>query len=309
MLSELIQTSSARAALTSLRSQAGDFYELTKPRIALLVLVTTFVGMWVASNGSTQLSLVFATLLGTGLASAASGTLNNFIDREIDVRMARTRNRALPAKRLRPSQALWFGLILSVTAFTVLYMTVNALTAWLVLFTIFFYVVIYTMWLKRSSSLCTEVGGIAGALPPVIGWTAVTNEITWPAVLMFLLIFLWQPPHFWALALVRSDEYRDANIPMLPVVSGTRPTKIRMLLYTTALLPATLAMYWVQLISIPVLLMSLGLGLMYLILTIDFARKPVSVKSARRLFGFSILYLLGLFTLIFAEYQFNAAIV
>lgn len=309
MLSGLIQISGARAVLSSLRSQATDFYELTKPRIAVLVLVTTFVGMWVASNGSTQLSLVFVTLLGTGLASAASGTLNNYIDRNIDMRMSRTRNRALPAKRLRPQQALWFGFILTIVAYSILYFGVNALTAWIALFTIFFYVVIYTIWLKRNSSLCTEVGGIAGALPPVIGWTAVTNEIAWPAILMFLLIFLWQPPHFWALALVRSNEYRDANIPMLPVVSGTRPTKIRMLLYTAALLPATMAMYWLEVISMPVLLMALGLGLAYLILTIDFARKPVSVKSARRLFGFSILYLLGLFTLIFADYQFTTVII
>lgn len=308
MLSGLIQNGFSRTTIAAIRSQSAEFYELAKPRIALLVLVTTFVGMWVASNGTASLALIFFTLLGTGLASSASGAFNNYIDREIDQRMARTRNRALPAGRMRPQHALWFAFILTISAFLILNYTVNALTAWLTMLTIFFYVVVYTVWLKRHSSLCTEIGGVAGALPPVIGWTAVTNEITWPAVLLFTLIFLWQPPHFWALALVRANEYKEANIPMLPVVSGVRSTKFRMLIYTAALLPATAAMYWLGLLGIPLLIASLGFGLVYLVLTIDFARKPVTVKSARRLFGFSILYLLGLFTLIFVDSQFNAMI-
>ena len=308
MLSGLLQNGFSRTTLSAIRNQSADFYELAKPRIALLVLVTTFVGMWVASKGTASLSLIFFTLLGTGLASSASGALNNYIDREIDQRMARTRNRALPAGRMRPQHALWFALVLTIAAYLILNYTVNTLTAWLTMLTIFFYVVVYTVWLKRNSSLCTEIGGVAGALPPVIGWTAVTNEITWPAILLFLIIFLWQPPHFWALALVRANEYKQANIPMLPVVSGVRPTKIRMLIYTAALLPATAAMYWQGLLGIPLLVASLSLGLAYLILTIDFARRPVSVKSARRLFGFSILYLLGLFTLIFADSQLSAMI-
>ncbi len=308
MLSGLLQNGFSRTTLSAIRTQSFEFYELAKPRIALLVLVTTFVGMWVASSGTASLSLIFFTLLGTGLASSASGAFNNYIDREIDQRMARTRNRALPAGRMRPQQALWFAFILTLAAYLILNYTVNALTAWLTMLTIFFYVVVYTVWLKRNSSLCTEIGGVAGALPPVIGWTAVTNEITWPAVLLFLIIFLWQPPHFWALALVRANEYKQANIPMLPVVSGVRPTKVRMLIYTAALLPATVAMYWLGLLDMPLLIASLGLGIAYLVLTIDFARKPVSVKSARRLFGFSILYLLGLFTLVFANSQINAMI-
>lgn len=308
MLSGLIQNGLSRTTISAIRNQSSDFYELAKPRIALLVLVTTFVGMWVASQGTASLSLVMFTLLGTGLASAASGALNNYIDREIDQRMARTRNRALPAGRIRPQHALWFAFVLTISAYLILNYTVNALTAWLTMLTIFFYVVVYTIWLKRKSSLCTEIGGVAGALPPVIGWTAVTNEITWPAVLLFMIIFLWQPPHFWALALVRANEYKQAKIPMLPVVSGVRPTKLRMLIYTAALLPATAAMYWHGLLGLPLLLASLGFGLVYLILTIDFARKPVTARSARRLFGFSILYLLGLFTLIFVNSQLYALI-
>lgn len=291
------------ATVTAVRSQASDFIEICKPRIALLVLVTTFTGMWLAGNGVVAFDLIFFTLLGTGLASAASGAFNNYIDREVDKYMARTRTRALPSSRLHPQQALWLGVMLSLWSFAILFYLVNPLTAVLAAGTTFFYVVIYTKWLKRSSPLCTEVGGVAGALPPVIGWAAVTNEIGWPALVMFLIMFIWQPPHFWALALLRAEEYRAAKLPMLPVISGIRATKIRMLIYTVALIPASLAMYWLQLVGLTYLVLAAVLGIAYLILTIDFARKPITHQSTKKLFGFSILYLLGLFTLIFIDCQ------
>ncbi len=297
------------ATITAVRSQANDFIELCKPRIALLVLVTTFSGMWLAGNGVVAIDLVIATLIGTGLASAASGALNNYVDREVDKKMARTRMRALPSSRLHPQQALWLGVMLSLWSFAILFYLVNPLTAFLAAGTTFFYVVIYTIWLKRSSSLCTEIGGVAGAMPPVIGWAAVTNSIGWPALVMFAIMFIWQPPHFWALALLRVDEYRQANLKVLPVTHGSRATKFRMLLYTIALLPASAAMYWLQLVGPTYLILALALGLVYLILTIDFARKPITHQSTRRLFGFSILYLLGLFTLIFADCQCNSGVV
>jgi len=297
------------ATITAVRSQANDFIELCKPRIALLVLVTTFSGMWLAGNGVVAIDLIIATLIGTGLASAASGALNNYVDREVDKKMARTRMRALPSSRLHPQQALWLGVMLSLWSFAILFYLVNPLTAFLAAGTTFFYVVIYTIWLKRSSSLCTEIGGVAGAMPPVIGWAAVTNSIGWPALVMFAIMFIWQPPHFWALALLRVDEYRQANLKMLPVTHGSRATKFRMLLYTIALLPASAAMYWLQLVGPTYLILALALGLVYLILTIDFARKPITHQSTRRLFGFSILYLLGLFTLIFADCQCNSGVV
>ena len=296
------------ATRTAVRSQASDFIELCKPRIALLVLVTTFTGMWLASSGAVALDLVILTLLGTGLASAASGAFNNYVDREVDKQMARTRTRALPSSRLHPQQALWLGVMLSSWSFAILFYLVNPLTAYLAAGTTFFYVVIYTLWLKRTSALCTEIGGIAGALPPVIGWAAVTNDIAWPALVMFLIMFIWQPPHFWALALLRVDEYRQANLKMLPVVSGKRATKLRMLLYTIALLPASVAMYWLQLVGPTYLILALALGITYLVLTIDFARKPITHQSTRKLFGFSILYLLGLFTLIFVDCQCSGGI-
>jgi len=257
--------------------------------------------MWLAGNGSLTLDLLVFTLLGTGLASAASGALNNYVDRDVDKQMARTRMRALPCYRLHPQQALWLGVMLSMWSFAILFYLVNPLTAYLAAATTIFYVVVYTMWLKRSSHLCTEIGGIAGAAPPVIGWAAVTNDIGWTAVAMFIIMFIWQPPHFWALALLRADEYRQARLPMLPVTRGQQATKVRMLAYTIALIPVSTAMYWMDLVGITYLVLAVALGLAYLVLTIDFVRKPVTPQGTRRLFGFSILYLLGLFTLIFVD--------
>ncbi len=291
------------AAITATRSLVSDLVEICKPRIAILVLVTTFAGMWLAASTTLEIDLVILTLLGTGLASAASGAFNNYVDREVDKLMARTRMRALPSSRLHPQQALWLGVMLTLWSFAILFYLVNPLTAFLVQATIFSYVVIYTIWLKRSSSLCTEIGGIAGAMPPVIGWAAVNNEIGWPALMMFLIMLIWQPPHFWALALLRKDEYRQAKLPMLPVTHGNRATKTRMLLYTFALIPASLAMYWLQLVGFAYLVLASILGITYLALTINFARKPITYKSSKKLFSFSILYLLSLFTLIFIDCQ------
>lgn len=297
------------ATITAFRDQASDFVELCKPRITALVLVTTFAGMWLAGDGSVTLDLIIFTLLGTGLASSASGALNNYVDREVDKRMARTRMRALPCSRLHPQQALWLGIMLSLWSFAILFYLVNPLTAYLAAATTFFYVMIYTVWLKRSSPLCTEIGGVAGALPPVIGWVAVTNDVGLPALAMFMIMFIWQPPHFWALALLRADEYRQAGLPMLPVTHGQQATKIRMLLYTIALVPLSTAMYWLQVVGLTYLVLSVALGIAYLLLTIDFARKPITHQSTRRLFGFSIFYLLGLFTLIFVDCRCSGGII
>lgn len=290
-------------AVSTVRSQASDFVELCKPRITLLVLISTFTGMFLAAGDTLSLSLVVVTLVGTAMASAASGALNNFIDRDIDKDMGRTRSRALPSGRVLPQHALILGLLLSLGAFLLLFFAVNPLTAFLALATILFYVGIYTAWLKRHSPLCTEIGGIAGALPPIIGWAAVTNGIGAPALALFLLMFLWQPPHFWVLALLRTEEYRRVNIPMLPVVSGQAATKQRILLYTITLLPATWLLYSLDVVGLWYLVLGSGFGLAYLALTIEFVRKPLSVARARRLFGFSILYLFSMFIIILADFR------
>lgn len=289
------------ATVVALRGRVKDYVDLTKPRITLLVLITAFTGMWLAAGGMPPVDLVFFTLLGTGLAAGSSSALNNYVDREVDKRMSRTQARALPAGRLQPQQALWLGFTLGLISFVLLWTMVNPLSAWLATGTIAFYVIVYTIWLKRTSPLCTSIGGVAGALPPVIGWAAVTGTIGWPALALFGLMFLWQPPHFWALALIRVDEYRKANLPMLPVIKGERVTKRQMLLYTITLLPASAALYWLELVGPFYLAAALLLGLVYLALTIDFIRKPVTPKTARGLFGYSILYLFLLFMMMFVD--------
>lgn len=293
--------------MTAVCSQISDLVELTKPRIMLVVLVTAFTGMWLAAGGVPSFELALVSLCGIGLASAASSVLNNYVDREVDRSMSRTRNRALPAGRLHPNVALYFGLLLTVSAFIILYIAVNLLTAVLAVATVGFYVGIYTIWLKRHSSLCTEIGGIAGALPPVIGWVAITNDIAWPAWVLFIVMFLWQPSHFWALALLRADEYKAAKLPMLPVTHGVEATKRRMLVYTAVLIPATLLMYSLQLTGMGYLLVASILGLFYLMVTVRFIRQP-GIKGSGRLFGFSIIYLVALFTMMYVDCQYGGGI-
>jgi protoheme IX farnesyltransferase len=288
-------------AITAVRAQLADYVELSKPRIALVVLVTTFAGMWLAAGPTLPLSLVLLTLLGTCLASASAGILNNYIDRDIDKLMTRTSLRGIAAGRIDPDQALRVGLILGGVAFLILMFSSNLLAASLAVATIYFYVVIYTMWLKRSSDLCTEVGGIAGALPPIIGWAAVTGDIGLPAILLFVIMFIWQPPHFWVLALLREDEYRKAGIPMLPVTAGAFVTKAKMLLYTAALIPATLSLGFIGVAGPLYVTVSSMAGVVYLLWTIDFARRPLDRKGALNLFLFSIAYLLLVFTVIFVD--------
>lgn len=218
-------------------------------------------------------------LLGIGLASAASCALNNYFDRDIDALMKRTQHRGLPSGRIKPREALWLGLGLNLLAFTVLLVGVNSISAWLALFTVLFYVVIYTLWLKRMSPLCTAIGGVAGALPPVIGWSAITGDIGVPALILFGILFLWQPPHFWALAVLRTEEYRQAGIPMLPVVRGEHITKRQMLLYTIALLPVSLLLYVQGWTGVFYLMVALAGGGFYLWLTVQTVRTATTPQA------------------------------
>lgn len=277
----------------------NDYFELTKPRITLLVLFTTLMGMLVSTASPLQAELVIYTLIGTALASSSSGILNNFYDRDIDPLMKRTRVRALASGRVEPARCFYLGIALAIVSFLLLWIAVNPLTALLATFTIAFYVCVYTRWLKRSTPLCTEIGGIAGAMPPLIGAAAVTGSVTAPALLLFLLMFLWQPPHFWALALLRADEYRDAGIPMLPVVSGERVTRRRMLYYTLSLVPVSFAICWVFKAAPWLYLFVAVLNIVYIVKTINFIRSELSRKTAMNLFGFSILYLFLMFCMLF----------
>ncbi len=289
------------ASVGAIREQVADYVELTKPRIALVVLVTTFAGMWLAGGNTLSISLVLATLLGTWLASASAGVLNNYIDRDIDQLMSRTAHRATAAGRVAPQQVLYFGLALAGASFLVLASTSNLFAASLAMGTIYFYVVIYTMWLKRHSDLCTEIGGVAGALPPIIGWAAVTGTIGAPALLLFLIMFIWQPPHFWVLAMLREDEYRKAGIPMLPVTAGPVITKAKILLYTAALVPCTMTLFYVGAVGTTYLAIGVTASLVYLAWTVDFVRRPLERKHAINLFLFSIAWLLIVFTAVFID--------
>jgi protoheme IX farnesyltransferase len=287
--------------VSTMRTQVADYVELTKPRIALVVLVTTFAGMWLAAGSTLSLSLVLATLIGVWCASASAGILNNYIDRDIDKLMSRTARRATAAGRVDPQWVLYIGLGLGGLSFIVIASTSNLFAASLAVGTIYFYVVVYTLWLKRRSDLCTEIGGIAGALPPIIGWAAVTGTIGTPALLMFLIMFIWQPPHFWVLAMLREDEYRRAGIPMLPVTAGPMITKAKTLLYTAALVPCTISLFYVGVTGKVYLAIAMLANLVYLVMTIDFVRRPLDRKGALRLFLFSIAWLLIVFTAIFID--------
>ncbi len=288
-------------ALTVARAQLADYVELSKPRIALMALIATFAGMWLAAGATLPVPLVVCTLLGTGLAAAAAGLLNNYIDRDIDPLMPRTRERATAAGRVDAERVLRVGLALAGIAFLTLWLGGNLLAATLAMAAIYLYVVVYSMWLKRRTDLCTELGGLAGALPPVIGWAAATGAIGPPALLLFLVMLIWQPPHFWALALVRADEYRKAGIPMLPVTSGAFITKLKMLVYTAALLPATLALGYAGVAGPLFVTVSAAAGLVYLALTVDFARRPLQRRRALNLFLYSIAYMLLVFAMLFVD--------
>jgi protoheme IX farnesyltransferase len=222
------------------RGVVTDYVMLTKPRIISLLLLTTLVPMLVAREGAVPWALIGWTLLGGALASGGAGAINMYLDRDIDAIMSRTKKRPVPNNRVSPVNALLFGLVLNVLAFVILWWQANLLAASLAMIGTLYYVLIYTRWLKRTSPHNIVIGGAAGAIPPLVGWAAVTNRIGVEALLMFAIIFYWTPPHFWALALLRRTEYARAGIPMLPVVQGEGETKRQILLYTVLMLSITL---------------------------------------------------------------------
>lgn len=286
------------------RQVFSDYLSLTKPRITLLVLLTTLAAMYLAARGALSWDLVFFTLLGTGLASASASVLNCYLDRDIDALMTRTQHRPLPAGRVRVESALAIGISWAALSFAILALFVNLLSALLALAAILSYVVLYTLWLKRTTPRCTELGGLAGALPPVIGWAAVTNHVGVEALVLFAMIFLWQPPHFWALALFRTDDYRRANLPMLPIVRGADVTKKALLRYTVALLPiSTLLYYPLQIVGLAYLTVALLLGLGFLSLAVMNLRTLASEREAKGLFFYSIAYLSLLFVAMVLDCQ------
>ena len=281
------------AVETRSRSLARDLVTLTKPRIISLLLVTTIALMFVA--GSPSWSLVLAVFIGGYLMAGGANAVNMYMDRDIDDRMSRTRLRPIPSGRMQPREVLAFGVLLSTTATWLLAQAANVLTAALALAGFYFYVFVYTRWLKRSTPQNIVIGGAAGAFPPLVGWAAVTNRVDLLSIYLFLIIFYWTPPHFWALALLKQKDYGRAGVPMAPLVWGERETKRQMLWYTVILIPLTLLPYTFRVLG-PIYLASAAvLGVMFLFDVVRVMRATEWTKPAWRLYKFSLLYLALLF--------------
>ena len=281
----------------------GDYFALLKPRVMSLVVFTAFVGMMLAPAPVNPFIAMIA-ILAIAVGGGASGALNMWYDADIDAVMSRTKKRPIPAGKVTRGEALAFGLTLS--AFAVL--TLGTLTNWiaggLLAFTIFFYAVIYTMWLKRSTPQNIVIGGAAGAFPPMIGWAAATGSISLESVILFLIVFLWTPPHFWALALFKLRDYDMAGVPMLPNVAGERHTKLQILLYSVVLVTIA-ALPW------PLGFAGPAYGAVAILMGANFLRHAIAVwrmpdgdatmVPAKKLFGFSLMYLASLFSVLLAE--------
>jgi protoheme IX farnesyltransferase len=275
----------------------GDYVALTKPRIIELLLVTTVPTMIVAERGLPSLWLVAATVLGGTLAAGGANAMNMVVDRDIDRVMARTRHRPLASGRLTARAALTFAIGIELAAFAFLWATVNLLSAALAVAACLFYVFVYTLWLKRSSASNIVIGGAAGAVPVLVGWTAVTNSLDWPPMVLFAVIFYWTPPHFWALAIRYRDDYARAHVPMLPVVASLRTTALRILLYTLLLWALTLLFAPVAGMGDIYIAAALALGAVFTWLTIGLLRDS-SPQAAMRVFTWSITYITLLFAAI-----------
>ena len=287
----------------------GDYIALLKPRVMSLVVFTALVGLLIAP-GHFHPVLAITSILCIAVGAGASGALNMWYDADIDALMSRTAMRPVPAGRVLPGEALAFGLTLSFFSVMTLGILVNWVAGALLAFTIFFYAVVYTMWLKRFTAQNIVIGGAAGALPPVVAWAAATGSLSVEPLLLFLIIFFWTPPHFWALALFRSADYARAIVPMLAVVAGGDATRLQILLYTIVLVAVAAAPwpmgYFDAVYGVSSLV--LGAGMLYLAAQVYRRREgKAAVRAARRLFGFSILYLFALFAILLLEVVVAAA--
>ncbi|WP_407920218.1 heme o synthase [Halopseudomonas litoralis] len=290
------------------RAVAGwrDYLELTKPKVVALMIITSAIGMLLSTPGAVSWSVLLLGNLGIALCAGSAAAINHVVDRRIDLHMARTQRRPLAQGRVNPVHALLFALTLGVAGMAILLLWINALTAWLTLGSLLGYAVIYTSFLKRATPQNIVIGGLAGAAPPLLGWTAVTGQIDAEALLLVLIIFAWTPPHFWALAIHRKAEYAKVDIPMLPVTHGEQYTKLHILLYSFILLAASLLPYVIHMSGTLYLVVALGLGLRF----IDWAwalyrdsRKHAAIKT----FKFSLWYLLWLFVALLVDHYAGVA--
>jgi protoheme IX farnesyltransferase len=286
-----------RSAVETIRA----YVELTKPRIVLLLLITTVPSMILAERGVPSVWLILATLLGGSVSAGGANALNQYLDRDIDEVMARTRRRPLPNRRVTPQSALVFGVVLGAAAFVFLTASVNLLAASLSLAALLFYVFVYTRWLKRTTPQNIVIGGAAGAVPTLVGWAAVTGRVEWPAVVLFLVVFLWTPPHFWALSLRYERDYRAAGVPMLPVVAGVHETTRQILVYAVLTAAAPFALLVVSPVGPVYLTAAAVLGAWFVADALALHRSDGRPAAAMRMFRDSITYLALLFAAVAAD--------
>lgn len=281
----------------------NSFFNLMKPRVMSLVLFTCMVGLLIAPY-SVDLKTSLISLLAVAIGSGAAGALNMWYESDVDALMSRTCLRPIPTGKVKRNQALYFGIILSIISVAMLYYSANTISAILLASTIGFYFFIYTIWLKRKTPQNIVIGGAAGALPPVIGWTIATGTITIEPIILFLIIFVWTPSHFWALSLYKSGDYKKAKIPMLPVIAGTKTTKTNILVYSFAMLPVVIAPYYFEFASLLYLVTALVMTIYYNYLCLELFKAKVtkfSNKIARKVFIYSIFYLFFVYLILLID--------
>ena len=285
------------------KASLDDYLELTKPRVVALMILTSVIGMFLSVPGMVPFNALILGNIGIALCAGSAAVINHVVDRKIDLKMARTLNRPVAKGRVQPRQALFFSAILGSAGMAILLIFINALTAWLTLASLFGYAVVYTSYLKRATPQNIVIGGLAGAVPPLLGWTAVTGEVHGHALLLVLIIFAWTPPHFWALAVHRKDEYAKAEIPMLPVTHGEKYTKQSILLYTVIMLLVTLLPFATGMSGLLYLLgaLALGAGFLYWAITMMIGKKP---DAGMDTFRYSIVYLMALFIIMLIDHYF-----
>ena len=285
-----------------IRLKVNDYISLLKPRVMSLSIFTSIVGMIIAP-GSLDLLTSSLVILAITIGSGASGALNMWYERDTDALMARTKDRVLPRKRISPMGALVYGVVLAMFSVLLLYYVSNLLAASLLALTIFYYIFVYTIWLKKRTPQNIVIGGAAGAFPPLIGWASVSGSLSLEILLLFLLIFLWTPPHFWALALYQSDDYKKAGIPMMPIVVGDKKTVTMIILYSFTLLPVTMMMSYYYSIFFAISSAILGISFIYLALNLRtfLGEGQMFVKKAQTLFYFSIIYLFNIFAILLID--------
>jgi protoheme IX farnesyltransferase len=280
------------------------YFELAKPRVVLLIVFTAVIGMFLASSGAPPVDAVVFGTLGIALAAGAAAAINCVVERHIDALMARTRARPLARGEISSAHALALAFVVGAAGLGILYIKVNALTMWLTLATFVGYAIIYTVLLKPATPQNIVIGGASGAMPPVLGWAAVANDVTAPALLLFLIIFVWTPPHFWSLALYRAKDYAKAGVPMLPVTHGPEYTRLMIVLYTAALLGVTLLPFAIRMSGLPYLVAAVALGALFLGYAVALYR-CYSDALARRTFRFSIVYLAALFSALLLDHYWH----